>query len=230
MPTLPEVASGRNAAPSAERAGRHYHLVEGRKSLGCSATGTPNGKINWQPNSNCRRIKARFCAQQPQQLSADERAAIRQLAARDSGALVCCHHDPYSTLRRSFVNWSTASSVQVHGQSEQVTLTIEWTGGSMSQHQATRPVSKFEQLSYYPQLCERIRALAATGLNATEIANQLNQEGFHHPKHCTRFLLFMQSDIVKAQSFAPLEMEVFELTPANASARQIQVSFFTRIR
>jgi len=114
----------------------------------------------------------RFCAQQPRQLSADERAAIRQLA-HEIPALEAptTTHAQRKEIVRQLVN---RIIVQVHGQSEQVTLTIEWTG-SMSQHQATRPVSKLEQLSYYR--CVSGFAHIRHRLNATEIANQLNQEG-----------------------------------------------------
>jgi len=58
--------------------------------------------------------------------------------------------------------------------------TDNWWTGQYEPTSSDSSVSKLEQLGLFPQLCERIRTLAATGLNATEIANQLNQEGFHH--------------------------------------------------
>jgi hypothetical protein len=45
-----------------------------------------------------------------------------------------------------------------------------------------RPVSSFESLSYYPQLCERVRELASQGLNSRLIAQRLDAEGYRSPK------------------------------------------------
>jgi hypothetical protein len=45
-----------------------------------------------------------------------------------------------------------------------------------------RPVAKLEHLSYYPQLCERVRRLAAQGMTAAAIAQRLNEEGYRPPK------------------------------------------------
>jgi hypothetical protein len=45
-----------------------------------------------------------------------------------------------------------------------------------------RPVSKVECLSYYPQLCERVRELVGQGLSIGKIAETLNREGMRPPK------------------------------------------------
>jgi hypothetical protein len=48
--------------------------------------------------------------------------------------------------------------VHTQGPSEQVKLWIEWTGGTQTEHPIVRPVASFEQLSDYPQLCQRIQS------------------------------------------------------------------------
>lgn len=50
-----------------------------------------------------------------------------------------------------------------------------------------RPVARLEQLSYYPQLCARVRELAAEGLSSAAIAQRLNAEGYRPPKRRERF-------------------------------------------
>lgn len=77
--------------------------------------------------------------------------------------------------------------VHVEGESEQVQLDIEWVGGTCTQEHIIRPVAKLTQLSNYAQLCERICALVSAGMSPEEIAQCLNQEGFHPPKRRTTF-------------------------------------------
>ena len=48
-------------------------------------------------------------------------------------------------------------------------------------------MAHWEQLSYYPQVCQRVRRLAAQGRTAAAIADQLNAEGYRPPKRRERF-------------------------------------------
>lgn len=73
------------------------------------------------------------------------------------------------------------------GESEQVEVRIVWVGGGQTAGAVIRPVARLEQLSYYPQLCERARQLAAEGLAAAAIAERLNAEGYRPPKRRERF-------------------------------------------
>ncbi len=50
-----------------------------------------------------------------------------------------------------------------------------------------RPVARIDQLSYYPALTERIKALAGEGLGNAAIAGQLAAEGFRTPRQHERF-------------------------------------------
>lgn len=78
-------------------------------------------------------------------------------------------------------------TLEVQGNSEQVQLVMAWFGGQCSEHILIRPVAKLTQLSYDPQVCQRIRELAAQQLDATSLATQLNQEGFRPPKRRETF-------------------------------------------
>ena len=48
-------------------------------------------------------------------------------------------------------------------------------------------MARIDQLSYYPALTERIRALAGQGLGNAAIARQLSAEGFRTPRQHERF-------------------------------------------
>jgi hypothetical protein len=50
-----------------------------------------------------------------------------------------------------------------------------------------RPVARVDQLSYYPQLVERLPALHQEGLSAAQIAARLNAEGYRPPKRIPQF-------------------------------------------
>src|SRR5215218_9600231 len=72
--------------------------------------------------------------------------------------------------------------VEVEGDSERVGVFIEWAGGRRTTGVMVRPVSRFESLSYYPQLCKRVRELASQGLDSRLIAQRLDAEGYRSAK------------------------------------------------
>jgi DNA invertase Pin-like site-specific DNA recombinase len=78
-------------------------------------------------------------------------------------------------------------TLTVLGTSERVTVTITWAGGRTSSGESVRPVARLDQLSYYPQLVERLRALHAQGLTPTQIARRVDAEGFRPPKRNQHF-------------------------------------------
>ena len=80
-------------------------------------------------------------------------------------------------------------SVQVtaDGATERVHATVTWAGGQQTHADLRRPVARIDQLSYYPALTERIRALDRQGLGSAAIAGQLAAEGFCTPRLHDRF-------------------------------------------
>jgi DNA invertase Pin-like site-specific DNA recombinase len=169
----------------AERAGRQYRLVEPENRLVARQL-----EREWEEKlaAQCRLEDEyrRFRQTQPRGLRADERAAIRLLAA-DIPAL---WHAPTTTAaeRKELIRQVvTRVVVAVQGESERVQVTIDWVGGTQTVGTIVRPVARLEQLSYYPQLCARVRQLAAEGLAAGAIAQRLNAEGYRPPKRRERF-------------------------------------------
>ena len=89
--------------------------------------------------------------------------------------------------------------VTVQGASEQVRVRLTWKGGDRSEHALTRPVDRYEHLSDYAQLLERIGALSDDGLSLAQVAEHLNEEGFRPPKRTSRFTGGMVARLLSKQ-------------------------------
>ena len=173
------------ASYEAERAGRHVRLVEPENRLVARAL-----ERDWEAKLGAQlRLEddyRRFRETQPRGVTEAERTAIRQLAA-DIPALWAA---PATTAadRKALVRQAVQRVVvAAQGESERVQVTIEWVGGGYTTGAVVRPVARLAQLSYYPQLCDRIRALAAEGRSAGAIATQLTAEGYRPPKRRETF-------------------------------------------
>ena len=64
---------------------------------------------------------------------------------------------------------------------------MTWAGGHQTHAGLLRPVARIDQLSYYPALTARIRALTGEGLGNAAIADRLAAEGFRTPHLHERF-------------------------------------------
>ena len=165
------------ATYEAERAGRHYRSVEPENRLVARQLAK-----DWEQKlSEEQRLKQeyqRFLLEKPRLLSASERESIRHLAA-DIPALWNAA-DTTNAQRKEIIRQVIERVVvEVEGDSERVGVRIEWAGGRRTTAVVIRPVSSFESLSYYPELCERVRELASGGLDSALIAQRLDAEGYH---------------------------------------------------
>jgi Recombinase zinc beta ribbon domain/Recombinase len=128
----------------------------------------------------------RYQRERPARLSTAELAAIRALAS-DIPALWAA---PTTTIadRKRLVR-AVVESVQVTADAatERVQATVTWAGGHQTHAALTRPVARIDQLSYYPALAGRIKALAGEGLQNAEIAGRLAAESFRTPHLHERF-------------------------------------------
>jgi DNA invertase Pin-like site-specific DNA recombinase len=173
------------AAYEAERAARHYRLVEPEPRLVARQLAQ-----EWEDKLTAQRHLqeeyARFAQAQPPSLSAAERAAIVPLAHN----VPALWHAPTTTTaeRKEIVRQIIHRVVGAgEGLSERLQLTIEWVGGGTTAGVMTRPIRRIERLSDYPRLCERIRGLVQAGYSTGQITERLAQEGFRSPKRAKPF-------------------------------------------
>jgi hypothetical protein len=168
------------AAYEAERAARHYRLVEPENRLVARQLAQ-----DWEEKRTAQRQLQedyqRFVHAPPQGLSHAERDAIQKLAHN----LPALWHAPTTTMsarKESVRQIMQRVRVAAEDQSERLRITIEWIGGGTTTGVTTRPMSRLEHLRDYPQLCERMRPLVADGYRTAQITAALAQEGFRSPR------------------------------------------------
>jgi DNA invertase Pin-like site-specific DNA recombinase len=181
----------------AERACRQYNAVEPENRLVARTL-----ERHWEEalarEETVKAEYARFLAQQPPTLSAQEREVIRHLSA-DIPAL---WHAPTTTAadRQAIIRQLVERVVvTVQGESEKVELQVHWIGGHGTLTRLIRPVARLEQLSYYPQLLTRVAALHRQGYNGVMIAKVLNAEGWRPAKRRTTFTAVMVNGLLARQ-------------------------------
>lgn len=173
------------AAYDVDRARRQYQLVEPENRLVARQV-----ERDWEAKLATQQALEedhhRALVAQPRVLTEAERSAIRHLAT-DITAL--WNASTTTTAERKEIIRQVVDRVvvAVQGESERVRVRIEWAGGMQTEAVIVRPVARLEQLSYYPQLCDRIRQLAADGLSAGAIAARVNAEGYRPPKRREHF-------------------------------------------
>jgi DNA invertase Pin-like site-specific DNA recombinase len=120
----------------------------------------------------------RFVQQRPLALTDSDKDRIRALAS-DLPAL--WQSAATSAVERKEILRCLIERVVVgvQGNTEFVDVTIHWAGGFVSQHQLERPVAEYQQMRDYDRLVARLRELQEAGHTAAEVAERLNQEGFH---------------------------------------------------
>jgi DNA invertase Pin-like site-specific DNA recombinase len=172
-------------AYEAERAGRHYRLLEPENRLVARQL-AQDWEQKLEAQQKLQEDYRRFLKEQPRPLSAGEREAVRRLA-EDIPALWEAPTTTTSERKEIVRQVIERVVVENEGKSERLRVVIEWVGGQRTNGIVIRPVRKLEHLSYYPQLCERLCEFTAEGLGSEQIAERLHQEGYRPPKQAERF-------------------------------------------
>lgn len=173
------------AAFEAQRAARHYQLVEPENRLVARQLAREwEGKLTDQQRLN--EEYDRYIHQRTKPLTESERQAIRQLAT-DIPALWSAPTTTDAQRKEIIRQVIDRVVLKVEGNSERVHLSIEWAGGTCTPLIMTRQVFKYEQLSFYPQLCQKLQVLVKDGLDPETIAEQLTEAGYHPPKQTQTF-------------------------------------------
>jgi len=141
---------------------------------------------------------ARFLADRPRQLSAEEQQQIQQLSENLPQLWRSSSSTPED--RQSIARLMLeAVRINIEGDSERVEVELCWVGGFVSRHQLRRPVQTYEQLSYFEELMSRIKSLLAERNTLAAIATCLNEEGFQPPKRAAKFSAGILSRFLRDQ-------------------------------
>jgi DNA invertase Pin-like site-specific DNA recombinase len=202
------------AGYEAERAARQYRLVEPENRLVARHL-----EREWEEklaaHQQLEEEYHRFSGQHPRVLTAQERDAIRRLAADIPGLWAA----PTTTVvdRKEIIRQVVERVVvAAHSRSERVTVRIEWVGGGQTEGEMVRDIARLCDLSYYPRLCARVRALTATGLSAPAIATQLQQEGYHPTRQTATFSFVQVAEVQRRLGLRPCQPRVRDRQPVSA--------------
>jgi len=119
----------------------------------------------------------RVLARESVPLRQADRAAIQEMA-RDLPAL---WHAPRTTNadRQAVVRQCVDRVVvTLTGNTEQMEVEVQWTGGARTTMSLIRPVASLTQLSYYPALLQWATDLRTAGEDMTALADRLTEEGW----------------------------------------------------
>ena len=195
----------------AERAARQYRLVEPENRLVARHL-----EREWEEKLAAQEQLDeeyhRFISQHPRVLTAQERDAIRCLAADIPGLWTA----PTTTVsdRKEIIRQVVERVVvEAQGRSERVKVCIEWVGGGHTEGEMVRDIARLRDLSYYPQLCARVRTLTAAGLSAPAIAAHLQDEGYHPARQTACFGFVQVAELQRRLGLRPWHPRVQDRQP-----------------
>jgi DNA invertase Pin-like site-specific DNA recombinase len=168
-----------------ERAARQYDAVEPENRLVVRTL-----ERRWEEALERERLLReeydRFVRQSPTRLTAAEQNLIASLSTNIPAIWDAAPTSPVDrkTIVRHFIERVVVTR---ENDSELMDVTIHWAGGCTSQHEVSRRVLQFEQLSQFPALRERMTQMRKEGWAAAHIADQLNREGFRPPRNRATF-------------------------------------------
>ncbi len=168
-----------------ERAWRQYNAVEPENRL-VARTLEKQWEQSLEAKEALKMEYARFVAREPAVIDAEQREAIRSLAS-DIPAL--WHASTTTAADRQAIVRQLLDRVIVTilDDTEKVNVELQWAGGHRTRTRLIRPVARLEQLSYYPQLMQRIRELHQQENDPNAIADRLNTEGWRPAKRRETF-------------------------------------------
>jgi hypothetical protein len=168
-----------------DRARRQYHACEPENRL-VARTLERQWEDALQRQRQLKEEFERWKQATPSRLSAQQRAAIRQLAA-DLPALWQAATTTAQDRKQIARLLLERVTVVVDKESERVNIKLQWMGGTQAEHTMTRPVSRYSQQADYPRLVSRLKELCNERLSSAEIALKLNAEGFRPVQRAKQF-------------------------------------------
>jgi hypothetical protein len=197
----------------AERVARQYRLAEPENRLVMRQL-----EREWEEKLAAQQRLAeeyhRCSTQHPRVLPVQERDAIRRLATAIPGLWTAT--TTTVTDRKEIIRQVVERVVvAVQGRSERVTVVIEWAGGGHTDGEMVRDIARLCDLSYYAELCARVRALTAAGLSAPTIAAHLRDEGYRPPRQAARFGFVQVAELQRRLGLRPSSPRVHHRPPLN---------------
>lgn len=107
----------------------------------------------------------------------------------------------------------TQVEVDVQNNSDQVHVTLHWSGGFESVYKIARSVQKFDQLDGYQNLIDRALGLALSGRSAPEIAETLQPEGYLCPRQMRAISASMVNKLLLQDPPAHKQLNAPDLLP-----------------
>jgi DNA invertase Pin-like site-specific DNA recombinase len=168
------------ARQTTARAYRQYDAVEPDNRLAARTL-----ERKWEETLLAQRAleedHARFQQKQPHRLTVAERAQIEVLAKN----LPAVWHSPRTgvTEKRQVVRlllervvvWAPASS-------QEVTVHLHWSLGTVTEHRVTRPVGSWGQVTSAAAVRQRVQEWQAAGWTSRRMAAELNATGYQTPR------------------------------------------------
>jgi DNA invertase Pin-like site-specific DNA recombinase len=169
----------------ADRAKRQYQAVEPEDRLVAREL-ERQWEASLQKVQESEQGYARFRQTHPPTLSDAQRKMIRSLSENLPRLWRASTTTP-SDRQRIVRILVERVIVTVQGMTEQVDVSLHWSGGFSSRHELRRPVRYYEQTADYNRLMVRIDELQRRGTRYSQIAKYLNQEGFRPAKQAREF-------------------------------------------
>ena len=173
------------AAQDVDRAARQYRACEPENRL----VGRELERLWEEALNEHRQVEQEFRRWQqngPSKLSKPDREAIEALA-EDLPKLFWAASTSGQDRQQIARLLLKSVRIQVDTQSEHVAVQLCWQGDMISATTIKRSVSCYAQQASYPQLVVRLKEMNQGPLNAAQIAQKLNEEGFAPPKRTKQF-------------------------------------------
>jgi DNA invertase Pin-like site-specific DNA recombinase len=160
----------------ANRAKRQYDAVDPDNRLVAREL-----ECQWERQlAELRRLQEeylRFQQAQPRELSAADRERIQALAT-DVPALWQAPTTTGADRRAVVRQLMERVIIARRGRSETIDVTIHWRGGNTTQHEFHQGLPRYNLLSDYAALKQRVLELRGQGMSGKQISDVLNREGF----------------------------------------------------
>ena len=202
----------------ADRARRQYQTVEPENRLVAREL-ERQWETALEQSQSMEQEYARFRQTSSTTLTKEQQAEVRSLS-ENLPSLWSAQSTNNTDRQRIVQSLIERVEVNVLGDTEQVDVSVQWSGGFTSQHELVRPVRRYDQTADFARLKARLIELRNAGRSYAEIATELNSEGFHPAKQTklfnkaivSRFAKKYCNELTTTKNCAPIQLSEHEWT------------------